>query len=265
VAAAAAPIPAGPAGAPVDPAARYQTPTPDLVRLADAPLPQRALLSPDDRTLLLADSPPLLPIAEVSQPELKLAGIRFNPLNGAATRGTYYSSLALVDVANANAVPVPVTGVPADSNIRQPAWSPDGKHVAFVVARPTRTELWLVDRSGGDARRLSDDVAINATQPSRACHWLSDSNALVCRVVPANRGPAPEPASVSTGPLVEENAGKKTPAPTFQDLLHDENDAALFEHYVTSEVWILGLDGKGARMNKSIEGRSSGIDRISET
>ncbi len=211
----------------------------------DAPLPQRAFPGPDDGTLLLADVPPLLPIAEVAQPELKLAGLRFNPVNNAESRAGYYSALTLLDVATGHARPV--RGVPADGRIRQPSWSPDGKHVAFTVARPTRVELWVVDVAGGDARPVGD-LRINGAQPTRACNWLGDSSALVCRAVPADLGPAPGEPAVPTGPLVEQSTGKKTPAPTFQDLLHDEHDSALFEHYLTSEVWIVGLDGKERRV-----------------
>jgi dipeptidyl aminopeptidase/acylaminoacyl peptidase len=239
------PAPSSAAPAPPEPGTPYQTPSPDLVRLADAPYPLILLTGPDDDTVLLAEVPPLLPIAEVAQPELKLAGLRFNPDNNAETRSAYVSSLTFLEVQSGKSHAI--TGVPADGRIRQPSWSPNGKHVAFTVARPTRVELWVAERAGGDAHRLGD-LAINGAHPSRACRWLGDSSALVCRVVPAGRGPAPGRRQVPTGPLVEENLGKKTPAPTFQDLLHDEHDAALLEHYLASEVWIVGLDGAQRRV-----------------
>jgi dipeptidyl aminopeptidase/acylaminoacyl peptidase len=236
-----------PSAAPPDPSALYQTPSPDLVRLADAPSPVHVLAGPDDDTLLLGVTPPLIPIAEVAQPERKLAGLRFNPVNNGETRSAYYSTLSFLDVPSGTERPV--TGVPADGRIRQPSWSPDGKRVAFTVTRPTRVELWMTDKSGGDAHRVGD-LAINGAHPWRACEWLGDSSALVCRVVPADRGPAPAGSEVPVGPLVEESLGRKSPAPTFEDLLHDEHDSALFEHYFTSEVWLVGVDGKERRLGE---------------
>jgi dipeptidyl aminopeptidase/acylaminoacyl peptidase len=236
---------ASPAPASPEPGTGYQIPSPDLVRLADAPYPSVVAAGPDDG-LLLAEVPALLPIAEVAQPELKLAGLRLNPDNNAETRGYYLSSLSFLDLAGGK--PRRITGVPPDGHIRQPDWSPDGKHVAFTLTRPTRVELWIADRAGGDARRLGD-LALNGAHTTRACHWLGDSSGLVCRAVPGGRGPAPALSPVPRGPVVEENLGKKTPAPTFQDLLHDEHDAALFEHYLASEVWVVGLDGKQRKLS----------------
>jgi dipeptidyl aminopeptidase/acylaminoacyl peptidase len=222
----------------------YQKPPADLVRVADAPLPPRILPGPHDG-MLLEELLPLLPISEVAQPELKLAGLRWNPTNESESRSVYWSKLSFVDVGSG--ATRPVSGVPADGRIRQPTWSPDGSHVAFTVARPLRVELWVADRSDGVARRVSE-LPLNGAHPQPTCHWLGDSRALVCRVIPADRGPVPTPTVVPSGPLVEENLGKKTPAPTFQDLLHDENDAVQFEHHLSSELWILGLDGKQRRI-----------------
>lgn len=44
------------------------------------------------------------------------------------------------------------------SSESSPRWSPDGKFLAFLSARPAdaNTQLWLLDRHGGEARQLTD-------------------------------------------------------------------------------------------------------------
>src|ERR1700682_3523432 len=51
--------------------------------------------------------------------------------------------------------PVPMTAEHASSS--QPRWSPDGKYLAFLSARDEgKTQLWLLNRLGGEAQRLTD-------------------------------------------------------------------------------------------------------------
>ncbi|HWM86790.1 MAG TPA: prolyl oligopeptidase family serine peptidase, partial [Kofleriaceae bacterium] len=45
------------------------------------------------------------------------------------------------------------------------------------------------------------------------------------------------------GPVVQQSAGVKSGAPTFQDLLKGPHDEALFEHYLTAQLTRVGLDG----------------------
>ena len=40
----------------------------------------------------------------------------------------------------------------------EPAWSPDGRWIAFVRSTPDGTDLWMVSASGGTGVRLTDDV-----------------------------------------------------------------------------------------------------------
>lgn len=47
-----------------------------------------------------------------------------------------------------------------------------------------------------------------------------------------------------TGPVIRESSGRAAPARTFQDLLKNSSDEALFEHYLTSRVAKVTLDGK---------------------
>jgi hypothetical protein len=57
----------------------YRQPAPDLVKLADAPPPPTALPGPDGDWVLFAESPALVALDELAQPELKLAGLRSTP------------------------------------------------------------------------------------------------------------------------------------------------------------------------------------------
>jgi dipeptidyl aminopeptidase/acylaminoacyl peptidase len=58
----------------------------------------------------------------------------------------------------------------------RPAWSPDGKHVAFVAKRgdDEQNQLWVLPADGGEARRLTE-VPTGVNTPK----WLPDSSGLV--------------------------------------------------------------------------------------
>jgi hypothetical protein len=71
---------------------------------------------------------------------------------------------------------------------------------------------------------------------------------LLCATVPANRGPEPPRPSVPDGPVLQENIGKTAPARTYQDLLKNAHDEALFEHYLQAQLVRIGLDGKNTKI-----------------
>ncbi|HNU09329.1 MAG TPA: hypothetical protein PKO33_16290, partial [Pyrinomonadaceae bacterium] len=51
-----------------------------------------------------------------------------------------------------------ITFTAADSE-SQPRWSPDGKYLSFVSSRPgpnKGSQIWILDRSGGEARQLTE-------------------------------------------------------------------------------------------------------------
>jgi hypothetical protein len=64
-----------------------QLPPEAIVPLIDAPQTPSVLLSPDNQTMLLLYRPGLPSIADLSQPELRLAGIRFDPSTNGPSRG----------------------------------------------------------------------------------------------------------------------------------------------------------------------------------
>ena len=71
-------------------------------------------------------------------------------------------------------------------------------------------------------------VKLNAVLGRTPCEWMPNSAALLCKTVPAGRGPVPKPSDVPTGPHVTENLGEVTPAPTYEDMLETPDDERIF-------------------------------------
>ncbi len=218
--------------------AAYRTPSAALAAIVEAPLTPLVSLSPDKKNLLLLERPSLPPVAELAEPELRLAGLRINPATNGPSRATYYTGIvvkALGDGAEKR-----VAGFPADARITSLTWARDSRHLAVTVTLPQRLELWVVEVASARARRLTDR-ALNGVVDTPT--WVDDAT-LVVSLLPAGRGAAPAAPTVPGGPVVQENLTGKRPARTYADMLASAHDEALFEHYATAELALVAVDGK---------------------
>ncbi|WP_374515404.1 prolyl oligopeptidase family serine peptidase [Brevundimonas sp.] len=218
----------------------YQQPPAPIADILDARPTPTASLSPDRATLALYDRANLPPIAELAEPMLRLAGYRINPRNNgpANSRVAWLTGLSFQPVAGG---PARAVLLPAGARFMSPAWSPDGKAVALLMDAPTGLELWVADVASGQARKLTE-ARVNAAAGG-AFDWAPDSSALLVRMVPEGRGAAPDVSRPPSGPIVEESMGRTAPARTYQDLLSNAGDEALFEHYFTSQLTWVPLAG----------------------
>ena len=218
----------------------YQQPPSPIAEILDAKPTPTPSLSPDHTTLALFDRANLPPIAELAEPMLRLAGYRMNPRNNgpANSRVSWLTGLSLQPVAGGAARTV---SLPANARFMSPNWSPDGKSIAFLMDAPGGLELWTVEVAAGRARKLTD-ARVNAAGGD-AFDWLPDSSGLMVRMTPEGRGAAPDVTRPPAGPTVAESMGRAAPARTYQDLLADPGDEALFEHYFTSQLTLVPLNG----------------------
>jgi dipeptidyl aminopeptidase/acylaminoacyl peptidase len=219
---------------------RYQTPPSAMVDMVDAKLIPQTALSPNGEWLMLLDRPSLPSVAELSQPELRLAGMRINPRTNDQSRTQYANGIKFVRVADRTEKAV--NNLPANLRIADALWSPDSKRVAFIVVREGGLELMVVDLSNGGTARKLLDRNINGIS-ARAFAWFGDSKSLLVAAIPASRGAPPRAPQVSAGPLVQENLGRRNAARTYQDLLRNPHDEALFEYYSQTEVLRVNLEG----------------------
>ncbi len=111
-------------------------------------------------------------------------------------------------------------------------------------AAPAGLSLWLVDVAKERAIQVPG-LRLNAvlTEPIA---WL-DNGTLVALATPAHRGAAPVRSEIPTGPVVQVNEGRATPAPTFEDMLKNPTDELLFEYHATSQIVVVKLAGGAIR------------------
>lgn len=224
-------------------ASGYQMPVSALQAIVDAPRAPQLMLGPRRDIVALLQTPPLPGIDLVAQPELKLAGLRINPRSYAASRFSFGTDLWLMDVATG--AETRVQGLPQPLAVASMAWSPDQRHLAFnhIDTRTGANELWVVDVAARSARRVLAQP-LN-TVVGRGYTWMPDSQRLLAQLQPAGQGAAPSVGVVPTGPntqQTEAGAGVRQ-LRTYQDLLKNEDDANLFEHYLRSQLALVDLQG----------------------
>jgi dipeptidyl aminopeptidase/acylaminoacyl peptidase len=244
----------------------YRLPPKAMADVADAAPTPGVVLDPTGAWLLVLEHPALASMAELSQEEFRLAGIRLNPSTNARSRRNVAIRAELMRVEDGSARPI--QGLPPSLRIDHVSFSPDGGYFAFTHTTADGMELWIGDVASATAKRVAS--GLNGVFDG-VYHWRSDSRSLVARTVPQNRGAAPVAPAVPEGPVVQETTGENAAAWTYQDLLQSPHDEALFEHYGTAQVVEVDLDGKttlvgaptlATRSEPSPDGKLLFVERI---
>lgn len=220
----------------------YKLPPKEIVDLVDAPPTPETVVSPTRDTMLLVDYEANQPIALVARPFLRLAGVRIDPRMGARQRTRRYTGITILAIEKRTA---PRVGLPRSATIGLPAFSHDGRRIAFTRDLEDGVELWVAESATGKAGRVGrvrlNDVLVadRLGAPAAPFAWMSDGRRVLAHLVPAGRGAPPARPVVPTGPVIEDTAGRKSQVPTFQDLLQDSHDEDVFEHYGGSQLAVV--------------------------
>ncbi len=223
----------------------YQLPVPELQAIVDAPRAPQFRLGPLRKVALLVGQPGLPGIAEVAQPELKLAGLRINPRTRASSHFDFGDSLSLLDVASGKSRAV--SGLPARPRIDNVAWSADERWVAFSRWADDGVELWLLDVEKASVKKLIRDK-LNASV-SAGFSWLNGSRSLLVKLTPAKQTAMPVASIVPAGPNMQETrGGKLTQTRSYPDMLKTAADADMLDWQLQSQLAIAGINGELKRI-----------------
>src|SRR5713226_3078087 len=133
--------------------------------------------------------------------------------------------------------PIPMTAEAVSSS--HPRWSSDGKFLAFLSARNNgKTQVWLLNRLGGEAARLTDTA-----QGVDDFEWSPDSTRLVLIL----RDPKPEDLEAAKEKDKDKPATAakpKTPTPFIIDRLHFKQDVVGYLDRHRDHLYVFDIASK---------------------
>ena len=151
-------------------------------------------------------------------------------------------TLHIFDVASKSSRAVTAPGGPIQGRLASSGgWSKDGKHYLFSATTREGQALWVADVDAGTAKRLTPP-SINYV--TGGCSWTDGLAPALCLLFPQGRGAEPKAPEAPAGPIVQESYGRAVPARTNTYMLKDRHDEALFDHYMTSQLAAIALDGR---------------------
>jgi len=209
----------------------YKTPPKEIMDLILVkPTPN---VSVDDKAgwMLFSQSNSYPSIEELARPELRIAGLRINPNNFAPSRQTFVNDLWLKSLSSNKEFKI--AGLPSPLMAGSISWSPNDKKIAFTHTTSDRVDLYVIDVATQKAMKVNKQP-LN-TISGGSYQWIDD-NTLLYRTIVKLLSAAPTKSAVPKGPTLQENYGKASPRPTFQDMIKNPYDEELFEFYTTAQL-----------------------------
>lgn len=223
----------------------YQTPPAAIADLVNAPSTPAVTFSKDGSFMLLLERTESPSIEDLAQPELRIAGLRINPSTSGPSRAG--GSINLKIKKTATGEEIQVTGLPSPAKMSGFTFSMDERYLAFTQTEAKGISLWVVDLSTYTAKAVTGPILNQVLGNSMA--WLADNSLLIKAVNPA-RGKVPSAPVAPAGPTIQETSGKAAPSRTYQDLLANPHDEALFAYFMDSQLMHIKLDGSSTAVGK---------------
>lgn len=218
----------------------YQKPSAEILALADYERAPSVSMDTKKEYMLLSYRNTYKTLDDLNQEDMRLGGLRINPITNISSTVTYINNLKLRKVAEK--VEKQVTGLPQNALITNVSWSPNEKKIAFTNTTKSGVELWVIDVVTAVATKITaDNLNANLGNPF---NWMKDNETLLIKVLPKNRLALIDvKKELPNGPTVSVSDGSKSQNRTYQDLLKNKTDEANFDALVTSELYTVSING----------------------
>jgi dipeptidyl aminopeptidase/acylaminoacyl peptidase len=226
----------------------FQKPPKEILELADYERAPSVNMDSKKEYMLLSYRSTYKTLDDLNQEEMRLGGLRINPVTNISSTVTYITNLKVRKVSEKNEVQV--KGLPENPRISNLGMSPNEKKLSFSHTTNTGVELWVLDIATAQATKLTD-ATVNANM-GNPFSWFADNQTILVRMLVKNR-----PALIDlkkdlpTGPIVSTGDGSVSQNRTYQDLLKNPLDEQNFETLITSELYKVTLDGKAELFKKA--------------
>jgi len=220
---------------------KYQKPPKEILDLVDVPRAPFVQIDRKGKYMLFIYRDSYQRIAALSEEELRLGGLRVNPITNIGSRTIYYNNLQLKLLQDPERTQV--IGLPKEPKLANFIWSPCQTKLAFTHTTLVGVEVWVLDVKTAKASVLTSAKAnANLGNPIT---WFEDSKALLVKLLPAQKMDLINTTTaIPTGPTISVSDGSKAQNRTYQDLLKNRNDEHNFEALTTSELHKVDLEGQ---------------------
>jgi dipeptidyl aminopeptidase/acylaminoacyl peptidase len=218
----------------------YQKPSKTILDLVDYQRAPSVSMDTKKEFMLLSYRNTYKTLDELNQEEMRLGGLRINPITNISSTVTYIINLKLRKIQDKNEIQV--TGLPTNPQISNAIWSPNDKKILFSNTINTGVELWVLDVASAKATKLTQ-ATVNANLGNPFI-WFNDNETILVKMLPKNRAALLNAKKdLPTGPIISNADGAKSQNRTYPDMLKNKNDEINFENIITSELYKVNLNG----------------------
>ncbi len=226
----------------------FQKPSAEILALADYERAPTVTMDTKKEYMLLRYRDTYKSLNDLNQEEMRLGGLRINPVTNISSTITYINNLKIRKIAALDEIQV--AGLPENPRISNISMSPNEKKIAFTHTTNKGVELWVLDVETAKANRLTEAI-LNANM-GNPVSWLNDNENLLVKLLPANRAALIDTKKdLPKGPTVSVSDGSISQNPTFQDLLKNKADEQNFETLITSDLYKISIAGKAEPFKSS--------------